>query len=718
MSGAQWIWMNDAAQFVFFRKAFDVVETRSIRLRVSADSRYVLWCNGVELGRGPVRSEPAFFTFDEYDVALKRGRNAFCALVRHYGRPTLYWKPAQPSGRFLLETELIDGLNVASDETWRVARAPYLDTATGATEGPPDIECLEPAAMSDWLHSDFDDSHWDHASVLAPRDNEEAAFADLRPRPISHLSSESRYPVEQTQRGDQTIFDFGAIVSGHVVVSSKRDVTVTAGEDLASDHVVSDVREWRMTKIGPGSMTSFEPIGFRYLEVDAPIERIHVVERTFPREKRASFACGDKEVDTIWRAGARTLDLCSDDAFIDCPSRERRAWLGDSYLHSLISFVCNPDYSLVKWNLRMHAQGQRPDGLLPMVAAGDFSLSATTIPDYSLHWVRSLARALEYTGDLDLIAELIPVAMRILDHFERLRDENGLIADLGGWIFIDWAQTERGRNIAAIDALYALALDDAAECLEALDDSANATRLRTRADRTRASFSAYYDPARGLFVDALGGGARGRRISQQTNSLAILCGAVSPSSVNDILDAITDKNRLVRTRTPADGGTLNERVRSQWMPLENFDEEHDVVCSQPFFAHFLHQALALARRTDDLLGSIKRWSAMLQSGNGCFGEYWEAPPGMGSRAHAWSATPTFDITTHIAGIRPAEPGWSRVRIAPLIDGFSCAVPTPHGWIECSIDQAGSASITTPVPGELHIGSGALELAVGANVFRL
>ena len=37
--------------------------------RLTADSRYVLWVNGQEVGRGPARSQPARQRYDSYDLA-------------------------------------------------------------------------------------------------------------------------------------------------------------------------------------------------------------------------------------------------------------------------------------------------------------------------------------------------------------------------------------------------------------------------------------------------------------------------------------------------------------------------------------------------------------------------------------------------------------------------------------------------------------------------
>src|SRR3954464_10531786 len=71
-----------------------------VPLRVSADSRYVLWVNGIEVGRGPIRSQPRRLRYDGYDIApyLRAGRNVVAVLVTYYGHPNSFWQPAASSG--------------------------------------------------------------------------------------------------------------------------------------------------------------------------------------------------------------------------------------------------------------------------------------------------------------------------------------------------------------------------------------------------------------------------------------------------------------------------------------------------------------------------------------------------------------------------------------------------------------------------------------------
>ena len=55
-------------------------------MKVTADGRYILFVNGVRVGRGPVRCNPLYQRYDEYDLApyLHAGRNVFAVLAHVY----------------------------------------------------------------------------------------------------------------------------------------------------------------------------------------------------------------------------------------------------------------------------------------------------------------------------------------------------------------------------------------------------------------------------------------------------------------------------------------------------------------------------------------------------------------------------------------------------------------------------------------------------------
>jgi len=162
-----------------------------------------------------------------------------------------------------------------------------------------------------------------------------------------------------------------------------------------------------------------------------------------------------------------------------------------------------------------------------------------------------------------------------------------------------------------------------------------------------------------------------------------------------MLDYILEPSRQVITPTIADqpGAYFSQRMDpSEYV---KFDRETDVVVAQPFFSHFLHQAIVRVGWRNRIPEMCLRWNSQIERGDTTFEEYWDAASGTGSRCHAWSATPTYDLTTHVLGVRPTEPGYRRAEIRPLfgnLQKIAGKVPTPCGLIEIELDRSGGTIV--------------------------
>jgi alpha-L-rhamnosidase len=172
-----------------FRRAFDLEQVpRRVPLRLSADSRYVLWVNGAEVGRGPIRSQPRRLRYDSYDIAdhLLPGRNAVALLVTYYGHPNSFWQPAASSGlmgrdaQLVLEASLGDDWLI-TDERWRTQRSrAWRALASGRSLDAVPVELLDARELDlHWLDPDFDDSSWASATVL--KATHDGALGESRP---------------------------------------------------------------------------------------------------------------------------------------------------------------------------------------------------------------------------------------------------------------------------------------------------------------------------------------------------------------------------------------------------------------------------------------------------------------------------------------------------------------------------------------------------------
>lgn len=137
-----WIWtekpqgQGNGNELVWFRRAFLVPnEGCTLRLHVSADSRYRLFVNGRSVGVGPCKGDANRQYFETYDVTshLRSGANIIAAKVLHYGMggpmtmsgPCSVWR--SPWGAFILDGQLTgpEGETIEllhTDESWKCSR--------------------------------------------------------------------------------------------------------------------------------------------------------------------------------------------------------------------------------------------------------------------------------------------------------------------------------------------------------------------------------------------------------------------------------------------------------------------------------------------------------------------------------------------------------------------------------------------------------------------
>ncbi|MGI8614719.1 MAG: hypothetical protein ACR2KL_12380 [Nocardioidaceae bacterium] len=744
---AYW-WRSTAAEShtVYLRRSFQLEELPAcLPARATCDSRYVLFLNAELVGRGPVRGEPEFLGWDDYDLAplLQTGANVLVALCRYYGDAGPWWLPASPlgtlgRGSFCFETARAASVDLVTDQSWRAVPSPWVPQRGGGMHSvPPEVVDgrLAPAGLHD---AEAHDELWEHAVVVSGRghgtvlDRPPAApYASPIRRPIPQLTSRVLEPhqlaasrrarveladdpvaawtsLEWSDRGERQVFvwDVGCLTLAHVrlrvrgadAAAAGGVVDVAVGEDLRADGLPETrPRDWAARYLLGGRaeehVTFFDPVGFRYLAAHCPPGvdvSLEAEETIYPREDGADFSCDDDRYSELWQVGARTVDVCSTDAFLDCPGREQRAWVADSYVHILVSYVTNPDWRLVRHHLALTARSRFPSGLLAGAAGCDFTRIGFTMPDYSLHWIRALASYWRYAGDADFVHSQLPVADAIVARYELQRGSSGLLEDFPGWVFLDWAQVDRDVVTGMHDALYAAALEAYAELPGASD-------VRHLVERTRSAFEALWDPERQTYVDAIGDDGPSRRISQQTNATALLAGLVPDHRVAGLIERIVDPGahglgQLVVTATPASlSASVDdphaEAVPSfQYRPPDKFDPEVDVVAAQPWSCRFLHEALFRHGRRDLILKSLRRWS--LVPGNGTFQEFWDAAPGTSSRCHGWSASPTYDLTSYVLGARPTSPGYRQAVVDPYLGPLVrvCGrVPTPHGWLAVAVD---------------------------------
>jgi len=189
----------------------------------------------------------------------------------------------------------------------------------------------------------------DFAAEFAARDP--IASAD-------HLFDEK--VVKPSRKGDvELCFDFGGQVCGYFEFSIQAEegviVDLNAIEFIREDGVLQHVHKWNrnglryVTKKGVNRFTSLKRRSGRYLFVTlrnqkTPVEikSLRIIESTALVEAVGSFECSDPMLNRVWKMSERTLQLCMEDTFTDCPLYEQTLWTQRSALcfYRLRKFRC------------------------------------------------------------------------------------------------------------------------------------------------------------------------------------------------------------------------------------------------------------------------------------------------------------------------------------------------------------------------------------------
>jgi alpha-L-rhamnosidase len=230
---AQWIWNEGEAsprnEWRCFRKTFDSphIGWDQANIKVTADSRYVLFINGHRLGRGPVRSWPFEQSYDTYDIdhlLYKDKKNTIAVLVQHFGVSTFYY--IRGRGGLLAQLDFKAGhdqvYTLPSDSTWKTSKH------LGQHSRSPRMSCQQSfsefvdASLWDdaWLQASYDDSDWENAFQIGPVGTE--PWSKLKKRDIPMLTEETIYPLRVESLNQVKSFTWSTAIDlrNHMVAGS------------------------------------------------------------------------------------------------------------------------------------------------------------------------------------------------------------------------------------------------------------------------------------------------------------------------------------------------------------------------------------------------------------------------------------------------------------------------------------------------------------------
>jgi hypothetical protein len=440
------------------------------------------------------------------------------------------------------------------------------------------------------------------------------------------------------------------------------------------------------------------PSGFRFVRVDAAepnipvfLSRVRAVLALRDMPYVGSFRCNDEMLNRVWQTGAYTVHLNMQEYLWDGIKRDRMVWVGDMY----------PEINVI------NAVFGRID-VVPRSL--DFVRDASPLVParLTLSWAT-------YGSELARHAFPPPNWM------------NGISAYSLWWILIQeqlwlhygdrtYLESQKSYLYKLTHRLCLCVGDDGAECLDG---------MRFVDHPTFQNEQATHEGLQGLLLLSLQSGAR-------------LSDALGDG---DTADLCLETVKKLRQHIPAQSGRKSAAALTALAGLRNPKEVADRILKKdgpsdlsPFSGYFVLQALGKSGDVETALDYIKAyWGAMLEYGASTFWEDFDlawtnnaapiddiVPAGKAdihgdrcrlqfqeSLCHGWSAGPTAWLSEFVLGIKPLEPGFKRVQIAPALGKLKWAegtYPTPFGPIKVRHERRDDGTIESKldVPKEIQV----------------
>ena len=674
---------------------------KSARAYIVGLGYYKLYLNGRRVGDHEL--DPAFTVYDKtalyatYDVTeeLRSGANAIgVSLGRGYYaqmNPDEWvsspWH-GEPKLKLELDITYVDGKSeqIVSDGSWTIADGPTTSESLWFGETY-DARLEQPG----WNTTGFDDSSWRPARIV--------------PAPAGKLSAQSFPPIKVTDTltarkvttptSGTTVHDYGTPTAGWASVALRgpagAQVTITYGEKLNADGTVNNIGGFGMQLqkytyvLKGGGLETFTPsysyAGFQYVQVVASTgvtvksvtaERVHTAV-----DKTGDFTSSSDLLNRYHAAEANTILNNLHSVPTDTPMYEKRPYTADAFLaadSAIASFDMQNFYE--NW-MRAHRDDQTPEGNIGQTVPGTAGAKAVIDPVWTASFVLINWDLYWYYGDIRPLEDNYGPMKAWLGFFEKNIARTGYIytgSSYADWLAPGFAMPPEGARLAGTAYLYKTTtkMAEIARALGHADDAARFDRLAsTISDAFNATF---FDASKGAYYDDPAAGYR-----QTSNLLPLSLGLVRKADrakvVANLVDDINDRGVHLNT------GALGTKLILPVLTDTGNSELAYRVATNPAYPGWGYWF--------QTLGATTMW------------EEWSAESR--SRQHAFMGTVDDWLYQRVAGIEPAAPGYTKVKIKPFPVGdlrrASATVASPLGQVSSAWtrDRANRFTLRVSVP---------------------
>lgn len=745
LSLSGWVWTpswdekdKETPNIVYFRKVLELEQVPSeFIVKLSADSRYKFYVNESLIEAGPSKGDNEVWYYDEKDITpyLHEGSNVLAVevlrypLEQHKGNFGM-WRTETPG--FYLNGSYVNHLGlenrIIADDTWRCKKETNFKIVSESDVFAP-LQILENRVGNEsifgWKTEVYNDKDWDKASAYKSSEISRAVSpGNLLPRDIPSLTQIEKqfdgvFCIRESKLNEK---DWNDMLHGkqsiHIPPNSHEIIEVSAGvmntaylnlamsagrgtnikiltaesygyptdnsknplvlskkgdrTDYINGRLYGFTDEYTVGGFGSEKHPEvYEPFWFRtfrFIQLDIrtkdepfTIEQFDYRETTYPLEVQTKINTSDDSLKGIWEISERTLKLCMHETYEDCPFYEQLQYAMDSRAQILYTYMISADNRLARKCMDDFKRSQRYDGLLNCSYP---TYGPNVIPGFSIYYIMMVYDHMMFFGDEKLIKYHIPTIDHILGYFERNLNEQGLVGKIGGlngvdrfWSFIDW--TEQWDETTGVprailkgpitmeSLLYVMGLQHAAKLATYIGRAEVGEEYLDRAEKVQKAINQFCKGKDGLYQDGPGI----EDYSQHCQVFAILTDTIDIKEGADILAKVLDDPSYTKCSV-----------------------------AMSFYLFRAVEKVGLYERTRDLWDI---WRRMIKNNlTTCV----EDDLGERSDCHAWGSLILYEIPAVVLGVKPAEPGFSKVEISPTVGYLEFAegeVITPKGVIKVS-----------------------------------
>jgi alpha-L-rhamnosidase len=680
-------------------------------LHLFAFTRYRLYVNGNYIGRGPSRYQNQRPEYDSRDIRSKlhSGQNSVVVLV-HRDAPTGRIMQHDPGFVAALEMTLGGRKQViATDTSW--LSMPERSFGSRAQAWSSIKENIDARKATDWIQPDLTQPVW-RPSVVVPGSEEIRFFPRSTPlqleteRPWS--SGAPALPMDLAA-GSEIELTLSEIAQAFHLL----ELDAQEGSSLEVSYVLPRGEEsGRCTYIARSGLQTYmsgDTFAFRQLRLHVTAGKIRLTraaayEVRYPFERAASFTCSDPFLSQLWGICARSLEVLSEDSYVDCADRERVEWTDDSPP----AFDCTRvmmrgpdeqgkthwgDARLLRGLLRRIALTQQPDGQLKAHSCSErFDIHAI-MEDRTCDWVVLLREYLESSGDTGLVRELWPALTSLLDWYRKRRTDRGLV-QAREWEVWDNPLRYQVCEGAGLNAMVYRMFFDASVLASSIGRQSDAQMLAQEAQRLQSTFNQLlWNESEGAYDGALFGA--GSQISlQQGHKFAgpIVDGRFHPTAQANLFALYS-------------GVVPPERLASIRKWVLNHREEVSESMSHYYLFRMLYEMEEEQHETQALQLMRTGWKNQVDSE---WQTTWEElEESGGSKVHIYGMHPGYFLTAYVLGARREGPVDQRtILIEPRFSGLDWAkgvCVTEFGPVEMEwkMKSMGRTEISCVIPANVH-----------------